>query len=1301
MSLFVNRLWHLNLLGSLILLFSLGNPAHADHLSPTVKRVRLGFGADHAKLEADQSVPTEQFKKKYLYDDQGKISLKKLDEFLQRLQAEQARVYDDVRETQLIEKVEIQIASPAKAIQKFNNLGSKAEKLLSLYPVYLIPTIQTLRNLVAENRNPQSWPGYIDDFVRAYHLFYYPNAGHSEWTQNTDIPRFVKRMIIPYKFKKNDAKDEAINLIVEEDNLKMVRECLPMVKAGDYMSRGQIKLLKQCGFDLSLLDPGVSGFWEKRSNDEKAEFRENRPDIFPSETDEVRFRDVKTTGMNSPKLNVDAMVNGKLRRYKLKWGVETHIQNALSLFAYHLGFNQDTLQYRPRLKIYLGKRTLTEFYSIVMTRYPTGDILGNIIEHGGTLGNEWVVLRDCMLAARPDEEIRVSAFDPTAMDFNFRREFNGRILYHSFFNLIDGKNANFRMLLAPPTPEKALIEPRPRIKLRFHDTGFALGAGLSLRRPDQPLWVQWEYLPNEFQESGMVTTNKDKSEVAVHWDDFYYQQNVYKNTTYSDLKWMARKLISVSPAEILWCLRTSGMPEEVAKVYQYKLIKRQEEIRNVFNLGAAPADWKPEIENLPTYTSTPDAPGEQPAVEKGKVVKFHFKGKTVTLPNRTDLVYFITTQIAGIIGKIPAQTSFAQRDSNHQNFDPNQYSNMTIGGMVGLDTNIGASLDPQLKKNSTIDLDIQQGVKVSIARVVLYNSLPIHSEDDHKARAYLVKDYLTVQIAADASLFKQLLGFFPLQISASLKFFEFHFEYNHYAESFWGGYTTSLVPFFKMLVNPIGVATEDLGRMEMLLTSYSVGIEGAVGATVFEYAPVFRNGVSASAGAVSLHKQAYFRDPWGRLHSFEEETEKKYAGVDVALVRLSIPFINDMAFIGYRNTVMKFHTRQRDVLATTDGEASTLDSPILDKDGRYKDALKRLKLDDPTLPKGLNLYFGLEAEGKIKDRSSSLLYAFNKSKKSIGVKTTINLQDGREKVLSRFSSVRDSSTGVQNSIPHLMQSDLMVKGGNRIFIRTELNEKSTGDMTVILRIVNFIRSSNRSGLLSFIDDLNRMFSKTKDEPFYRNFELPSEEEVNDYRRLYGMTRIYASGKELLDRVEKMDSREFELKARAFFEKGKQEESHQARADLNWFAGKSHDIAVGHLTRQLVGRFEALKKKASEPIHDYKAMMPLIDEFLYDQKIHRWGLSLLQDLMGDENLFVMGEVSGVFPAFSTAMDFQWRQRRRFAGKHWGALDQVPALQYHLRFDNVLPLNPFGNDIPSNILFGDHPSGDPAEMAVQWQ
>ena len=71
----------------------------------------------------------------------------------------------------------------------------------------------------------------------------------------------------------------------------------------------------------------------------------------------------------------------------------------------------------------------------------------------------------------------------------------------------------------------------------------------------------------------------------------------------------------------------------------------------------------------------------------------------------------------------------------------------------------------------------------------------------------------------------------------------------------------------------------------------------------------------------------------------------------------------------------------------------------------------------------------------------------------------------------------------------------------------------------------------------------------------------------------------------------------------------------------------------------------------------------------------------------ENIFVMGEIAGIYPSFTVTQDLQQQQKRRFIGKSWGKYNFIPPIQHYLRNSRMIPpSNHIQKIISDDKIFG---------------
>jgi hypothetical protein len=1131
------------------------------------------------------------------------------------------------------------------------------------------------------------------------------------WPLNDSIPRVLKGFLVSKKFKKNDPKkNEAINLIVEEDNQAAIQDLLgAYVPVGHYLTKQELTKLKESQYDLSLLNPGISGLWERRTAAENLEFK-NRDltPFFPSQTSTLVFKEVMLTGSGSPKVAVKE--KGTKRSFKVKWEVEPHIDNGLGNIFHLLGFNIDRMLHRKEIKIHLGKTTYTQFLSLLQAKYGQSVANHTILGRGGVPGHdEWIILKDVMLEARSeDDSTKTTAFDPSVIDFGERREFNARLLLTAYFNLNDNKISNMKMLLASSKDIEetygedsplSKTDTRPRILLRMKDLGAGLGPSMHLVKFKNVFATALRYQPDSFEKKGIVKLNRKKDRIALRANDYIINEELYDKATYFDLKWMARKIAALSGDDLEWSLVSAGMPVGVAKIFRSKLISRRNEMIQAFELNEDPNFHYPEeTPVLRDLNYQGDEPDGVPEVKNGKIARSHFTGKQVYLKTKPTLLYNAITYIGQamelLISTLTLSPGATFAGANQTSFTTGLVSPALAGaGNNGTFTKTFG--EQQLGAPIIIPLGV--GINATLSRRVLI-STDLHTDRDCKARPYYVRDTLLVTIGLGTPILQNLIPLLPAQLNGNIQFLQATYEYDHYTEDYLKGFISSPIPFIKSLTRPIEQAAKTLDRMEVIQRSFSIGLQTGLNASLFSYNPVSLFRAVFGLGVVKLENRSYFKDELGHLHAFTQNTKKTSSGIDLTIGQLANPIIFRLPFLGYQNNHLKYKTDQRDWVACDNQQVYSSELPIEDSDGRLRDDLSKIKAGKSGLEslKHFDPNFRVQGTGKVSFHEK-IFFHRGQAKETRKTVTEIDYDDGHKKKLILHATQRDQYLGIESSRSIIPFANLGVKNSQRVSISVETDEFDYSNAVTIVRVTDFFRHRNRKDVLNLIESLNLRYSLDPEIPLFRNYELPDQEKIDNYRKLYGITRIYLSNTKLLDKIAALDPLVFKDLATTFITGQQANTSGDRAGNPHIFKRLRTSQETKSKIRSLLTYFDELKAEASLLNRDYQKISELVDKFLFHQQIHKYGVGLLLKLIGEESLLVTADIQGIFPSFSVLNDLQGRQRRRFVGHHWGKLNTTAPIQYHNRHERVL----YSSDllpihIPQDMMFGTVTNGQPEEL-----
>lgn len=168
------------------------------------------------------------------------------------------------------------------------------------------------------------------------------------------------------------------------------------------------------------------------------------------------------------------------------------------------------------------------------------------------------------------------------------RVHRGMQLAYMWFHLSDNKEDNHRYAFP-----KGFDGAKGRSAVAFvHDTGSGLG-GASRSGMLNDLHVDGKFLRKEF---GLLGNNLVSSEFQL------YRAGAWEQETVSDLLWMAKKIVSISQAEIRECAEFSQWPDFMKDVLVWRLAKRRDIIAEEFGLKVADPAGEPPTVKVPLTT---------------------------------------------------------------------------------------------------------------------------------------------------------------------------------------------------------------------------------------------------------------------------------------------------------------------------------------------------------------------------------------------------------------------------------------------------------------------------------------------------------------------------------------------------------------------------------------------------------------------------------------------------------------------------------------------------------------------------
>lgn len=1171
----------------------------------------------------------------------GVYNVTKIQAFSERLEKEKVALMNDMYETKVIEKIDLEIDNHEDALKSAKKeLDEKKSKYALAYNNYLIPKMKelaTCAQAVAALTTQSSQCDIIaDDFIIGYSGFYLPEAPRNFFHQDLDY-LFIARSTLGFNFDRQTDKVEAANLLVEAENLSLTQKCLPGIKVNDVLTQSQITVLKRCNVDLSVYNPSGESLWRKLSPAEYTKAKDRHEDWFPRDDEIIKFKQIKFSSAGSPKMEGEFERDGKEIEIKIKMGIETHTEIVTSMLGKMLGMYQDTSVPRKLLKIYLPKQmTHDAFRSQWERKYQSLNRSFSTFLHSYGRDDKglWVQLKDVQLSINDPQYLRIGPYDPSGWDLPNRREQRAQILWFGLVNMMDTKGGNH--LLAYEKTDKGLV---PRYS--FQDVGYSLHYQfhLNLNRIGHMVNSVLAWGVNTYSDSFM---NWDEEKVHIWWSDAMLNRDRFQTTTYSDVKWMARQIARLPYADIVYAVESSNYPAEIADLYIKKIANRRNEVVKAFRLENEFPLY--DVPDLKTYS-----PNKK--IRNGQIVVSQFEGyASYELPRTT----FLSLIMQGI-------GSFATFKTLNDQFTAQ------AGNQIGLAGDVGKTIEVK-------NLNIIPGVHIELNRTVSTNAQFVAKAG--QTQAFTIKDRLAIEINVGSTLFKSLKSIFPgdLAVNANIKAWRREFELIHFADSFGAGYKA---PFklFNFVSNWKECVVECTGRGEVFKISDSYGVSinanAPLGAVI---------GVPISAGLGVFWQKSmptYFaKDQFNHLTIYQVKNTTKGVSGSIGLDPLNLLLFN-LPILELSGSKTYF-THESSLYRFTPSTSEANFNIVTQEHDKYElELLNRYLSSGDNDPLILNKKeLEISAKGQMKQASLSFLLFWKKSKSTGSSRATVKTSSREVRNFMTYTGKRENTKGADRSLLVIEAKATVVEKDN-IRIGIEMDEKQPDKIAAFIEIWNFDRKLDRPSLLNYINTMNTLYSKSSSEPFYKDYYLPPQEEVNRYLKVYGHTRLYFYGDSMINKLKTMDTKQLEQLYTSYYKgnigcKDLGGVLCKYKRDLNSFRNAVAD----------------LKSHTQKDETYLKIYHKLIDSLHLDHN----GVALVKSLIDEKDFFVMGEIFGVYPSFSTLQQNEAVAGRRFAGKSWGNY-QIPPLREFLHNHAVKNESMYVNgEINFEDIFGPMPNGE---------
>tara|TARA_A100001015_G_scaffold311475_1_gene414804 strand:- start:2533 stop:6294 length:3762 start_codon:yes stop_codon:yes gene_type:complete len=1199
----------------------------------------LNLGRDHGRLDIHHERYGLEFSKKFA-DRSGLLCEIKVQNFLKQLKLKKKSLSKDLFETRRMEKTRLEVHQPKKAKKKAKKyVREKNNKILIIYNNYLIPKIKDLLQFSREGRrlDDSDVQATIQDFLRGYGAFYAPNAQRTPWHNDDDLLTIGKHVLVPYKFREKDnSKSEAFNLWVDEHHRASIERCLEHPSSGPYLNPDEIRLLIRCGFDLSKLNPGVSALWKRSTSDEVRKRYSQSLGLFPGSDDRLTFDKVRLNGVGSPKITAIYRRNGKKIKIKVKTGPEVHSDLASSLLAELVGLNQDRMLYRDKIRVFLGKTSYAQFASEFISKYSYADLVRFVTSHGRLDGEDWIEFRDAIFEARPASEMRISPIDIDNWDLSNRREYRALLLFFAWLGIGDTKLSNYKLVFSRRNPDE--FYPLHRLQ----DMGYSLGAGLYMRRIKHAFQIPSKYKINEFETNIVSRHDREKVKLLhVWWNDFHNRHRKFKQSTWADLKWMARKIAMIRDQDLTWALTEAGIPSDIIPLYRHKLALRRNNIVECFELD----------DEYPLY-SVPDLKhySPNPAVKKGKVVKTYFEGKN-------DLVISPRNFFSFLAERFDLKTPTLKLSKQFRN----RYQDQKRKGCLELSPTGVCATSEWSVGDGRITADDGAAVGLQFSRKVRINQQLLASEG--KGRPFRVVDRIAVGLNIGSGYLDKLIKLLPVRLSANVRVYNREIEYVHYAESLKEAF---LKPFslFKILFKIDRYVVNQLKPLELIKIEDRYGLEGSVSVDSLSIDRVIENRFAHASGWVKSSPLYFIRDGYGSLHIYREKTKTQYTASEMKVLGLSTLSI---PLVGLGFTYNRYFHEAVDY-AMNVSQANVENASVQWRGARRREqkilnSFLHSKKEE-YLDQAMEKRFSVRARGFKKTTNSNFLYYFGRNKVVEDSSTHVTTSNGQQRKFYRRMIHKRTLRGTDKIIPGAMR-DVTVKKSRRVRILYEVDEQVPEQEILLIHTEHFRRKLSRRELLKFIDFLNGLYSKSESKNFFRDFELPPDSQVDIYRKLYAGFSIYVKPSALINALAQKDMRELMERIQTIVRHTSLSKPCQSSGFKKFCSKISTNFRLGRVKRALYKLKEAGEKEKPR-----RELIRRLEDFLYRLKLDDTGVLFLREILNRKEIFVMGEISGIYRSFSNLQDLQQLATKRFAGKSWGKFNGISPIQHFLRYGHYI-------------------------------
>ncbi len=398
-------------------------------------------------------------------------------------------------------------------------------------------------------------------------------------SQIIDIDNAIKIEITPYKSEKI-VLDAIYNLShrfkIQKHGVEEARNLIN-TKTGEYFSISELEVLKSQGVDISKFNPpkdnGVieliddiskSDVYDRYRNGNNRLHRGLKVE-FPKENIGY-FKEIRKTQSRPKIIFTTKDSNGNdLKEYKLKMNWEIHSEPTIAALGTAIGLYHDLSKHVKLFKIYIENMSHEEFKQDFLSYYLEEQLENIVHSYGEDTNGRYVLFKEGMLEARFDSNklYRVGPYYPT--EKKGLRESRGLMIFNFWVGNAD---------LKPGENNKTLIKKGIKNELFYmqHDIGFGIG----FFEREKPTDFPWN----------IIKRNK-KKEIVFNFRSFASPKE-YNHISFSDAKWMVRKIAMLTRKQIRTSVEMGQWPSQSPYNYEQliieKLIARRNDLVVNFNL---------------------------------------------------------------------------------------------------------------------------------------------------------------------------------------------------------------------------------------------------------------------------------------------------------------------------------------------------------------------------------------------------------------------------------------------------------------------------------------------------------------------------------------------------------------------------------------------------------------------------------------------------------------------------------------------------------------------------------------------